>query len=687
MDKKLINATYLVKDMIQGDSTIDDREDFESLTGEDIRQAVKLIVENGNFSEAQKKYFLENTWRIHYKTKPPFMDEFLTTKYLGPTALSIYPHVKKVLIDFWHPLSEYRHLLLATSIGFGKSTLSALSALYIITHLALMKNPKAYLYQSEAASLVIALISFSMKKATQLLVKPFYNILITSSFFHRVKQEEYLDKRQMEYGTEKVCWTSASKMEGAFQFTNDLHILTASDPANLLGLTMIQAIMSELSFFIDRGIAPDTINRVYNDAKGRIFSRFGYRYFATTIMDSSPNDYNLPIDNYVFSGKAEKEIDDFGIRRNMVVTGAHWEQDSFKTLYPRWMQTGRTFPVFRGTSGKPPEILNEERRELKNYNANEIYHVPIDLRQQFEKDIKKMVKDYCGWPAGGDGRLIDNFNTIEDMFYDHLSNVYTSIKAPASKSPEKLIWDKIYSDFFIKTGSNYEFYRAPRQPRSIHLDLSESGDMSGISMAHMELDEHGQTVVVVDFTLALSTQNVRINLDAIPLFLLDLAKVGKVPIFKITADRYGSPQIIQRMKREGFTSEKLSVDKDLAPYHILVSWMKNNRIKVGRNIFLKNNLKSLIEMTSDKGNKKIDHQKGKIVYDDIGDWDSSQMGINAKDVSDSLCGAAYSLITEYKSIPSYQWIEEPNKKDNETESALKKELLNKVNEKFGLIVG
>lgn len=686
-EKKIINASYLVKDVVEGDPSIETRADYLDLSGEDIREALQLIINNGNFTTSQKQYLLENTWRIHYKAKPPLMWDFLTTKYLGPTALSIFPHVYQTLTEFWHPLSEYRHLLMSPHVGWGKSEAAAISALYLMTHLSLMKNPKKYFDKSEAASLVVALISFSMKKATQTLVKPFYNILVTSPFFHRVRQEEHLERKQREYGTEKVCWTSASKMEGAFQFTNDLHIIVTGDAANLLGLTLIQAVMTELSFFIEKGVSPEMISRVYNDAKSRIYSRFGNRYFATTVMDSSPNDYDLPIDNFIFSGRAEVETDDDGIRRNYVVKGAHWEQDTFKPLYPQWMKTGKTFPVFIGDSGRPASMLTED--EVDQYSPGEILDVPIDLKNKFEQDTRKMVKDFGGWPAGGEGKLIDDYTIIDNMFYDHLQNIETFIYAPAYKQPEGLIWNSIKDKFFIKAGREYEFYRAPRAPRSLHLDLSESRDVSGITMAHMETNEEGNTVVVADFSIAISPEKSRINLDSIPLFILDLHRIGKIPFFKITADKYASSNIIQRLKREGFEASLLSVDKEVSPYHMLVSWIKNGRVKVGKNILLKNNLKSLIETTTDKGNTKIDHLKGHIVYYDGGEWSSSQMGVNAKDVSDSLCGAAFTLISEYKSIPMYQWVEKSKDDTNnngEVRSNLRDDLLENVNKKFGLVL-
>jgi hypothetical protein len=70
---------------------------------------------------------------------------------------------------------------------------------------------------------------------------------------------------------------------------------------------------------------------------------------------------------------------------------------------------------------------------------------------------------------------------------------------------------------------------------------------------------------------------------------------------------------------------------------------------MGKNIFLKNNLKSIFRYTNAKGKEKIDHSQGKTVNKYLGDWETSRCGIHAKDVSDSLCAASFQLL----SAPGY----------------------------------
>jgi hypothetical protein len=156
----------------------------------------------------------------------------------------------------------------------------------------------------------------------------------------------------------------------------------------------------------------------------------------------------------------------------------------------------------------------------------------------------------------------------------------------------------------------------------------------------------------------------------------------------VTADKYQSSDLLQRLKREGFEVKLFSVDKDVVPYRMVASWMLNDRVKVGRNVILKNNFHSLIELVSKNGEKKVDHSKGKIIYDDGGSWEKSYMGIHAKDVSDSFTGSVYNTISLFgEMIPSYQWLadkEIENSENDGKDEKLTKELLTNIFEEFRL---
>jgi hypothetical protein len=647
------DTPFVIKDVLQGDDTSKTINLLEGIPSGEIVDSFRNLINSSNLSPAQRLELMSNTWKLNYRTKPPTIEEFLTEEWIGTQAKSIHPHVKDWLLKFWHPTSPYRNLILGTAIGTGKTTASTVSTLYLYSHLWAMRNPKKFFGLAESTSIVYMLISFSLEKAGQLLLQPFMNILEESPKFERVKQEERLPKRQLDH-PDRIIWTTAGRM-GSVQFSNELHLALASSPQKLLGLNLIGATLSEISFFVDQGFSPEYIWRIYQDAKNRVKNRFEGRYYSCTILDSSPNDMDLsPIDKYIFGGDAYKDP------TNLVATGTHW--DFLPKKHKEWYRTGETFPVFRGNSSEPPRMLRSDT-EVAQYDAVEVYNVPIDLKIAFEENVVKNVKDWCGWPGGSSDKLIRDMAVIETMFSSKLRNLYTYILAPSDKSSEKLIWNQIRDKFFVPlSNGKYEFYRAPGERRYIHVDQAETGDTLGFSMVHPEITASGEFVFVTDFTIAIIPGKGRINLSAIPEFILDLKHQGGVNIDLITFDQYQSKATMQLLKEKGFRVELLSVDRDINVYLVYLSLINNGRVLAGRNIILKNNLKSLQETkgefdgTRRSGKRKIDHRIGKLVWEDGANWESSLMGTCAKDLSDSHCGATWNCLHNFGERARYMWI-------------------------------
>lgn len=652
--KNPADTPYLLKDLLQGDDSVALRSHFQALQRPEIQEGLNLILNNTKLPAAARQDLLLNLWRINYREKPPTMKEFLTDAWIGPMADSVHPHIREILEDFWGLQSPCRHLVMGNAIGIGKSTAAALHNLYVSVHLFLMRDPKRFFELAASTSIIQAFISFSMDKATQLLLQPLIQILSTSPKFRRVKQEEHLKTQQVKH-PDLICWTTASKM-GALQFPGDIHYIVASGPHQLLGLNMIQSTMSEISFFIDRGFSPEYIWRIYQDSKTRIFSRFGNKQFCGTVLDSSPNDLDAsPIDKYIFTGEARKD------KENYVSTGSQWEmyerdpkRTRVKTLYPVYAATGETFPVFRGNSSLPPEMVHPD--SLHTYDEAELYHVPIDLKREFEQSTEKNVKDVCGWPANTSGKLINSQARIEEIFTPQLKSVYSYIKVASTDPAERLVWNQIKDKFFIQTGPDrWEFYRAPRAGRWLHFDQAETGDLAGIAMSHREYDlKRNEFVIVHDFVLAVTGgQNARINLDAFRTFPEDLRNLGKIELQSVSFDRFQSSTTVQYLKGRDFNARQFSVDTSVDPYISYAALINIGNVKAGRNVFLKNNLKSLQEVKTVSGRRKIDHMIGKTVRDDGAHWALSQMGMYAKDCSDCCAATAYLIVHEDEGVPQY----------------------------------
>ena len=546
--------------------------------------------------------------------------------------------------------------------------MSTIIALYIITHLSLMWNPKAFFDKAPTTYFSVVLGSFTMKKGKELLLKPFLELLETSPKFKRVKLSDSLkstQEKEYENGTNRIVWTTASTSGASIEFFNDTHVVLVSNPSSILGMNVICGILSEISFFMERGVSPEEINRFRTDLDSRIFNRFNNHFLGRMVIDSSPNTMDSPIDKYVFSGKVYED------ERNMVVNRKYWEMEIYAHRLPKYMRDkeNNIFYVYRGGGGDLPKLI--EKEEIREYHPEDIYAIPIDLKPLFTEDtLEKAIKDYCAYPTTSDTKLIKDYTQIENIFSNQLENIYDFITAPDNVPPERLIWEKVKDKFFVKDHKNeYHFYRAENAERYIHIDQSEKNDTTGISMAHKEWNtKKNKFVCVLDFTLAInSTALADINLDAIVCFIIDLYELGNVNLKKVTFDQYQSSAGRQRLERIlDIKVEKFSVDLDSSIYYTFVSYIKQKRIKAGKNIYLKNNLKSLQNVVSEKGKVKVDHTKGQLVKTRSGTWETDTQGINAKDVSDSACGACYHVIQDNDYIPEDEWIDDEfiNKQKN-----------------------
>lgn len=679
MKKKIINnLKHQIPEIIYGDESIFDRDDFKNVSYQDMKVFLDTFIRNQCLSSKESKFLLENQWKLAFKVKPPTIEEFLSPKWIGD--INVYQYVRKVLLEFWDKKSTSRHLILSPFIGWGKSFASMLSQVFVASHFWCMRKPYKIFPQSELSDVSlfsILLISFNQKKAKKLYLEPLYKIMENSPMFINARTEESMKKKQHD-NPNKICWTKAGTF--AVQFCNNLRFEIASDPGGLIGATIVSGAISELSFWTDIGRKTEAETwRMYQDLKTRITSRLFGHWYGRTIIDSSPNSIETQIDNYIFT-EAEKNPE------NMVIKGSMWK-------YKTWVfkDVNDTFPVFVGTGTKPPKILDKD--EVDKYDSDYIIYPPknfIDgkcLKQLFEDNLIKSIKDYGGVPAGSQDKLIDDPSVIEGIFDPQLKNIYTNILAPANKNPEGLIWDQIKDEFFVKIDNDrYDFYRAPYELRYLAVDQSESKDVTGISMVHQEMSLDGKRIIVVDFTLAIPPTKERINLEAIVEFIFDLSRKGRILFGGIYFDNFESSTAIQKFKRNNYPIEKFSVDRTTEPYLTLVSYMKNGRIKSGRNIFLKNNFKSLREEMRKSGRgTKIDHTTGSIEYFGNSEWKTSTLGINAKDISDSLCSCFYNCIHRYKEVPRYQYepLSDVYDQEKAKKEAIKRRTLEEVYENYG----
>ena len=256
--RTLANVQDIYKDIAAGDPEALKIFDGLNLDMDAIRTAINFIVSNEKLSEEEKSGLLKESWRINFRANPPTPEEFLTEKYLGPTAKTLYPRVRKVFTDFLDPNSVARNLVLYCHIGFGKSFCSSMALLYIATCVSLMRDPYKYFGLSPATLLCIMLISYSLRKSREVLLKPFNNMMEASPYFIRVPRQDAMKQLKEEFKNkdtvENLYYTTADP-DSDFVFDSGLCIKTNSSVAGLLGVSAIAICLSEISFYTDAGKA------------------------------------------------------------------------------------------------------------------------------------------------------------------------------------------------------------------------------------------------------------------------------------------------------------------------------------------------------------------------------------------------------------------------------------------------
>lgn len=699
LPNELGELKYILEDILAGDSSQFDNEIIKNLNIDNIMAAIEWLAREDNLSETFKDNLLADGWRLNFKTKPPTPAEFLTEKYIGNQAESTYDWARDVFIDFMDPLKPYRTLVLAQHIGSGKSTLSTLIQLFISTHYAMMWHPWKYFNLAPSSVFTQCMGAWNQKKASELLVEPFIQILEQSPYFKRVRSHTDLVDAAGEDLVNCLHWTTSSPTS-VLQLQNNVNYKIISSPGSILGQNIISAVISEMTMFTENGWTNEQVFKFFTKLRKRIDSRMKGNYYGRMIIDSQPNTLESVIDDWIWN-EAPKNSE------NYIVSGARWKffpQEfpyAWKQNRESWKSTAdgsmsvtkdaikkaldqdcmkkdfnkkQTFPIFKGTNGQPPKVVESES-ELTMYEPRDIIWAPTTqvtsngnksmLDAALESPIE-FLRDQCGIPSGTPDRIFYNKQTVDDCFENNLRNMFGHITAPAEEEPEHLIWNQIKDKFFNKIIDKYYFYYEPGVPRVVSVDQSYAGDVTSIAMTHVERDSERRDdvtgepvkVFVTDFIITIIPKGGIINLDAIKCFIWDLVSLGNIKIKHVSYDGFQSQPSIQFLKRKGIEVDYISVDKTNEPYLNFIDYVQHKRWFAGKCIYMKNNMLSLHfeKRKQGKGTTKVDHFSGEIYTDGNGDWNTDMRGTNAKDAADAVTGTI-ELINRYENefVPYIVW--------------------------------
>lgn len=656
------------------------QEKTEEVSLEDKEFLYKLYQDNKQLSSELK----ENLESILFRLKPPTPEEYLdpANKWITKGfADSILPHIREDFCEILNQSKNYNQVVEYGATRLGKSFLVSLIIHYIVIFVHCLRYPQLYYGLAPTTSLSLYIVSFVTEKANQLLLKPIYDVFSMSPRMKQVKFQDEVSKKQKEIGYETIIWSKAATF-GKLTLESKLTLNIGTDFMSFIGSNLLFLSVSEINFFIEKaGATHEDIFQIYSDGLERIKASVGDNYLGMVFLDSSANDEENKIEQYILQELPQHDKVFFRWRKR-------WEIDNNKRKIiqvqggnlKKWVKTGETFRVCVGNNKIDPMII-KDNTQLEGIPSDLIEEVPIDYYEEFERNLLTSIKNIIGRPTRKENKFIQDISIINDIFDSNLQNVTSSIMADASEEPELLIWNQIKDKFFNKYNKeSYTLKRAPQEPRWVRIDIAHStkGDLFGIAMGHKEKSLADTELYIFDFAFTIRPGENGINITAVELFLLDLMRLGNVPIFQISSDSFQNKQMEQNIKRANVDMITYSVDKTIDAYVTLYNTLFNRKVKVGKNIFVKNNLNSLM-LTNINGKEKIDHTSGTTEKTYNGDWEYSKAGIHAKDVSDCVAGVVYHMSTS-NITPTAEYRHENKKFSDKFED--KEELINRAFKKI-----
>ena len=546
---------------------------------------------------------------LDYEITPPTIKEFISDDYwLGRSCKDLYEKWVEELEYVFSPDRDIYELILTGAIGTGKTTVAVVATLYKIAILLCMRSPQRFYGLLERSLISFGAFNINLNAAE-----------IGAHFYLRAYMEESLFFRER-----------FETAEASYDLPKDLAIVVGSRQVHAVGSNMFGGILDEMNLRRESVSTREGFN-LYQAVRRRIESRYSQsgRNPGFLVLVSSTG----------FSGDfLEEHMEKVKNHPNVhIVSHAEWDVKPRSKFYP----SGKSFRVEIGDRNRPHLIL-EEGQEASD--GAKVIEVPEERRESFEYDLDGSLRDIAAIRTFSRGNLMTRMDLIYQCIDEDRESPFTQDTLTVGLRDEHLIQDFIDIDMLTEyTG----FARTPRidpnASRFIHVDLGVTNDALGLSMVHQMALQPGQKLSLdstTDYTpydapaiyhdlsiRIVAGRNDRVDFSKVREFIRFLAFELHYPVSRVTFDSFQSEEFKQTLSKPPYNMDTglVSVDKNANPYLALRSLMYLDSLVTYNMEILFEELSNLIY---DPQSSKVDHPVN-----------------GSKDVSDSLAGAVWSLIT------------------------------------------
>ena len=581
---------------------------LENLSEQEREAVNKILKELSNNGSSLR---LNSLLYADYKEIPVDIITFIEDdQYLGYAwkdaegNSKLYPYWKNILKQiFPDPFTtSVNNFIESGARGLGKSEIAVTIAAYLMYRVMCLKNPIDYYGLKPTEK-----ICFAFMNITKTLAEDIAN----SKFQNTIKLSPWFMSRGTLVGRDYQLWVPPDYIQ----------IIIGSQSSHVLGLPIFFAFFDEISFIRNQDIDKQKAKAIdmIDTAIGGMKTRFMIRGKSPVllILASSKRSEKSFLEVHM-KKKLESE------KENVIIV-----DEPVWNIKPASSYSGRRFNVALGNKFLVSQIIPEEDNlDTWRDKGYTIIDVPIEFRADFMDDIDRALCDFAGISSSEITKYISGA-AVAEIKNDSMVNPFTKDIIEIGNAAD----DKTqYYDLFDISKVPQEY---KNKPLFIHLDMSVSGDMTGIAgvwiIGKKPATEGVNQANDLSFRLAFSVsikapKGYQVSFEKNKNFIYWLKERG-FRIAGVSSDSFQSVETGQVLTSRGYKYETISVDRVdpqthiCKPYQYFRTTIYEKRLQIYNSTTL---IDEIINLERNINTGKVDHPDG-----------------FRKDVCDAVCGAIW----------------------------------------------
>lgn len=569
-----------------------EKELFESLSDKEKEEVLKILTEYSSNGSSQT---LNNLVAEDYTETPVDIITFVKDyNYLGRAwhtsdgKCKLFPYWENVLKKLFPDpyTTAYNNFIESGARGLGKSEIAITCGLYIMYRAMCLRNPLEFFNLKPTEKIAFAFMNITEDLS--------YDIGV-SKFQATVQLSPWFMSKGVITGRNELVWNPPSYIS----------VIVGSQPRHVIGQAILFAFMDEISFIQNLDVekqkqkALDIIDTAIGGMKTRFYHEG--KSPALLVLASSKRSEKSFLEVHT-KKKLQTEGDNL-----LLVDEPVWN------VRPASDYSGKKFYVAQGNRYLSSEVVSDnatvEELNILRYKGYKLIEVPIEFKSNFQEDIDRALCDYAGVSSSELTKYISG-SRLSEVVDNNLQNPFVKDVLEIGNAPDD---KEQYYDYF-------DINKIPlsirNKPLFIHLDMSLSGDKTGIAGTFIigkkpnPETSSRELYFQLGFSVSIKApKGYQVSFAKNREFIYWLKSQG-FNIKGISTDTYQNAALAQDLESKGYNYNVLSLDRVDTASKICIPYAYfKNTIYEKRVILYRSNLltEEILNLERNGNTGKVDH--------------------------------------------------------------------------------